>query len=121
MGLYRDEQEPKDFVLKLGQGRADRLLSAICRRIERRVFKANQDAPEMFFDGGSISKADWEVSLIYKLKMGLMLTQAMDTPGDRRNRMFARRKASRERARLARLSERKQKGVGVNEQFSFVL
>ena len=118
MGLYRDEQEAKDFVLKLGQGRADRLSSAISRRIERRVFKANQDAPGMFFDGGSIRKADWEVSLIYKLKIGLMLTQAMDTPGDRRNRMFARRKASRERARL---SERNQKGVGVNEQFSFVL
>ena len=121
MGLYRDEQEAKDFVLKLGQVRADRLLSAISRRIARRVFKANQDAPEMFFDGGSIRKADWEVSLIYKLRMGFMLTQTMDTAEDRKDRMLARRKAYRERAMLARLSERNQKGVGVNEQFTFVL
>ncbi|MFT5724496.1 MAG: hypothetical protein ACI9JN_001615 [Bacteroidia bacterium] len=96
--LLTDEQRAKEFVLGINRERAYRLITAICARIERRIYKANTVSTSKNFDWGNIKKSAWETDLIFKLKMGLQLTDTYNTPEAARKRILQRR-AIRNKAR----------------------
>jgi hypothetical protein len=102
--LLPNEQRAKDFVSRIGIERAERLLTMVCNRVERRIRMANSQVIGQFFDDSCIKKYEWEVTLTYELKMGLQLLNT-DTPAKARERIVARRKARkalREQRRLER-------------------
>lgn len=92
------EQEAKDFVLRIGDQRAIRILNAICRRFDRRYNKACS-ANNVPINREWIYKTDLEVSLTYKIKLGLKLNDDYNTPQAAKQRILKRiaeRKARRE-------------------------
>lgn len=99
--LLPNEQEAKDFVLRIGQQRAERILNAIYRRFDRRYNKACDDN-NMPINAEWIYKTELEVNLSFKLKMGLQLTDDYNTPWAAKLRIQKRleeRKAKREARR----------------------
>ena len=77
--LLPSEQEAKDLVVRIGQQRADRILSALTRRFDRRYNKAC-DASMVPINPEWIYRSELEVNLTFKLKMGLQLTDDYNTP-----------------------------------------
>jgi hypothetical protein len=101
--LLPNEQQAKDFVLKIGQKRSERLLDLVCGRIKRRADKGNAQNPTMYFTESNVRKAQWEIDMEYNLKMGLTLTDDYNTPVAAKARIAARIAARNER-RKERLS-----------------
>jgi len=80
MLLLQDEQKAKDFVLAIGEKRANRLLNLLTFRIALRIRKANEACSVAMFYEGNIRVAEWETNLIHDLKMGICLTDTFNTP-----------------------------------------
>lgn len=97
------EQEAKDFVLRIGEQRANRILNAICRRFDRRYNKACS-ANNVPINPEWIYKTDLEVSLTYKIQLGLKLTDDYNTPQAARQRIKKRLEARKSR-RAARIHQ----------------
>jgi len=95
------EQEAKEFVLRIGEQRANRILNAICRRFDRRYNKACS-ANNVPINPEWIFKTDFEVSLTYKIQLGLQLTDDYNTPQAARQRILKRleERKSRRAARI---------------------
>jgi len=86
MKLLPNEQESVNFVVRIGQKRAERILNAITRRFDRRYNKALNCAmvplnPEW------IIKTPLEVKLTYWIKIGLTLTDDDNTPAAAKQRI----------------------------------
>ena len=103
--LLPNEQQAKDFVLKIGEARAERLLNLVGNRITRRADKGNAECPTMYFNEGTVRKAQWEVDLMFNTKMGLTLTNNQDNPIAAKARI-----AARIAARNAKRQERNTQG-----------
>jgi hypothetical protein len=104
MSLLKNEQQAKDFVESIGQTRTRRLLDLITNRIARRIVKANEGCSGLVITESSVRRADWEVELIHKLKMGMMLTDTYNTQSAAKARNIKRiadRRAKRAQARAA--------------------
>lgn len=104
MSLLKNEQQAKDFVESIGQTRTRRLLDLITNRIARRIVKANEGCSGLVITESSVRRADWEVELIHKLKMGMMLTDTYNTQSAAKARnikRIAERRAKRAQARAA--------------------
>ena len=78
--LLADDQKAKKFVLSIGLGRANRLLTMVVARIQRRVDIGNEECPSMFFNVGNVRVAQWEIDLIHSLKRGISITDTYNTP-----------------------------------------
>ncbi len=102
--LLASEKAALELVRRIGDDRAQRLLSRITTRIQRRIDKANRECLGQFFDSTSIAKADWEVTLDYQLKLGLNLNDN-DTPEKAHQRILERRKRQREERQRKRQLE----------------
>lgn len=102
--LLKSEQQAKAFVEHYGRIRVARALSAVCQRIKRRIEIANNTSFGQFFDEGSIKTAEWERELIYKAKLGLMLTNT-DTPALAHARIIERRRQQKEAAQARRSAQ----------------
>lgn len=101
MKLLPKEQEAKDFVAKIGLERASRILSAITRRFDRRFKKACEVCvtpinPEW------VPSTKLEISLTYRLKMGMQLLDTYNTPAAAKARIRARIQARNERLKQRR-------------------
>lgn len=83
MSLYPSEQAALDFVTRIGIIRANRILSLIAKRIERRATKGR------FFTLDFVRREPWEVDLMHQLKIGLMLSDT-DSPYAAHQRILAR-------------------------------
>ena len=86
------EKEAKAFVLNTGLDRANKLLTAICNRIDRRITIANNQMCSGFIDNTCVRKSHWEIEMISLLKMGLQLLNT-DTPDAAKQRILERIKA----------------------------
>lgn len=98
MELLPSELAAKEFVFEIGVERATRLLERICHRIERRAKRGSSFG--QFLTTDYVKKADWEVSLIFNLKMGLKLLNNVNCPYAARQKVLARIEARKERSRL---------------------
>ena len=102
MDLLASELASKEFVLSIGVERSTRILEAVCKRIKRRA--KNGCTFGQFLTEDYVRKADWEVELIFKLKMGLKLIDTFSTPEAARQRILARIEERKARARLRKQS-----------------
>lgn len=94
--LLPNEQKAKDFVNTIGTERAERILNAICRRLDRRYERAcNQSMVP--FDRDHMRRTSLEVSLLWELKTGLMLNDTYNTPQAAKARILKRIAARKER------------------------
>lgn len=89
MDLLPNELKAKMFVELIGVDRAQRLLTAVTNRIERRVGKANKGMNPIF-TALNIRKSPWEIDIVHKLKIGLILN-CSDSPAAARKRNLERR------------------------------
>jgi len=90
MSLLKNEQIAKDFVIKIGEKRATRLLNLVTSRIARRIRKGNEQMFGQFLTEDCVRKAPWEVNLTYNIKMGLSLTDTYNTPIAAKQRIASR-------------------------------
>jgi len=114
MELLESEVKAKSFVLKVSRERALSVLDKVCSRIQRRIERANKDMIVKYIDDSCVRKADWEVELIYQLKLGLMLTDNNSAQAAR-ERIIARRLKQKE-LRLA--ANKKPAFYLIQEQFN---
>ncbi|MBT0587935.1 hypothetical protein [Alteromonas oceanisediminis] len=96
--LLESEQQAYDLVSRIGINRAERVLTQLTNRIQRRIYRANQEVIGAFFDDGCIRKSPWEIELNYQLKLGLTLMNT-DGPSQAKARIF--RRIEERKARLA--------------------
>lgn len=98
MELLASELAAKEFVVAIGVERAHRLLERVCNRFERRAKLGSTFG--QFLTTDYVKKADWEVSLVYQLKMGLKLLDTVNTPQAARERILARIEARKAKSML---------------------
>lgn len=79
MDLLPSEQQAAAFVRSIGIDRAERILSAIARRFDRRYAKACTEsfAP---INREWVKQTELEVELTHRIKLGLMLVDDYHTP-----------------------------------------
>lgn len=90
MSLLPEEQQAKAFVARIGDTRAQRILTSICKRIDRRIEKGNRHTFSNLFDRYSVRRTALEVSLMHKIKLGISLNDTYFTPVAARQRIIAR-------------------------------
>lgn len=100
--LLPNELAAKTLVIKIGNERATRLLELLTARIRRRINVGNSKSFGQFLDESCVRKSQWEVDLIFNLKMGLSLTDTYNTPAAARERLL-KRVAERNQRRLEKI------------------
>lgn len=102
MSLLKNEQEASEFVSKIGNARAAKILTALCNRSDRRA-KALPDCVGFHAHCYKVW-LPWEEELVYKLKLGLQINDTENTPEAARQRNLARRKKRAEKIALSKVA-----------------
>lgn len=90
--LLDSEYESLVFVHKIGLERAERLLTLVGDRMQRRATRYNSKRVyfDYAYDAFSVAK-DWETTLLHKLKIGIGLLDDSNSPYKARQRILERR------------------------------
>lgn len=88
--LLQAEQVAYNFIASIGEQRANRLLTMVCNRIDRRIKNANKKASLAIINNTCVRTEEWETNLMHNIKLGLTLHNT-DSPEKARQRNLQRR------------------------------